>query len=187
MRTVRCPVAIALLMSIFLCACKSRSQREVEREEYGNNSTSIGLENNGDRDSYRETKSIRGGTTVRMRNANGVYYIPITVDGIDMEFVFDTGASAISISSVEAALLLKQGELTRDDVLGQQQMVDATGRISVGAVVNLKTVTIGEVTLRNVEATVVDNIGAPLLLGQSALSKFGKISIDYDNNTIEFR
>ena len=143
--------------------------------------------NNGDRDSYRETKSIRGGTTVRMRNANGVYYIPITVDGIDMEFVFDTGASAISISSVEAALLLKQGELTRDDVLGQQQMVDATGRISVGAVVNLKTVTIGEVTLRNVEATVVDNIGAPLLLGQSALSKFGKISIDYDNNTIEFR
>ena len=40
--------------------------------------------------------------------------------------------------------------------------------------------------LHNVEATVVNNIQAPLLLGQTALAKFGKISIDYDNLTIEF-
>ena len=40
--------------------------------------------------------------------------------------------------------------------------------------------------LHNVEANVVDNIQAPLLLGQTALSKFGKVTIDYNNNTIEF-
>jgi len=33
---------------------------------------------------------------------------------------------------------------------------------------------------------VVDNIQAPLLLGQTALIKFGKVTIDYNNNTIEF-
>ena len=35
-------------------------------------------------------------------------------------------------------------------------------------------------------AFVVDNIQAPLLLGQTALSKFGKVTINYNNNTIEF-
>ena len=65
--------------------------------------------------------------------------------------------------------------------MGQQQFQDATGRVSVGTVINLKTVEIGGIVLHDVEATVVDNIQAPLLLGQTALAKFGKISIDYDN------
>ena len=51
---------------------------------------------------------------------------------------------------------------------------------------NLETVNIGGIVLHDVEATVVDNISAPLLLGQTALAKFGKISIDYNNLTIEF-
>ncbi len=45
---------------------------------------------------------------------------------------------------------------------------------------------IGGIILHNVEANVVDNIQAPLLLGQTALSKFGKVTIDYNNNIIEF-
>ena len=45
---------------------------------------------------------------------------------------------------------------------------------------------IGGRVLNNVQATVVDNIEAPLLLGQSALAQFGRVSIDYNSNTIEF-
>jgi aspartyl protease family protein len=37
-----------------------------------------------------------------------------------------------------------------------------------------------------VQASVVHNLQAPLLLGQSALNKFGKISIDYNNGEITF-
>ncbi len=58
--------------------------------------------------------------------------------------------------------------------------------MSVGTVVMLRSVQIGDITLENVEATVVDNINAPLLLGQTALAKFGKVTIDYNSNTIEF-
>ena len=82
--------------------------------------------------------------------------------------------------------MVRQGKITEDDILGQQQFQDATGGISVGTIVRLRTVNIGGVVLHNVEANVVDNIQAPLLLGQTALSKFGKVTIDFNNNTIEF-
>ena len=121
-----------------------------------------------------------------MTKEGGVYMVPITVNGLDLSFIFDTGASSISLSSAEAMVMLRQGLITEDDIIGQQQFQDATGGVSVGTVVRLRTVEIGGITLNNVEATVVDNIQAPLLLGQTALSKFGKVTIDYNNNTIEF-
>lgn len=139
-----------------------------------------------DGDDYREERSIRRGAKVKMEECSGVYLVPINVNGLDLKFIFDTGASSICISSAEATVMVRQGQITEDDILGQQQFQDATGRVSVGTVVNLKTVEIGGIVLHDVEATVVDNIQAPLLLGQTALAKFGKISIDYDNLTIEF-
>lgn len=131
-------------------------------------------------------RRIKGSTRVKMIKENGVYYVPITVNGLNLRFVFDTGASSVLISSAEAAVMYRQGLITQDDILGQTQMKDASGNISTGTIVNLKTVVIGGITLQNVEASVVDNMQAPLLFGQSALSKFGKVSIDYDKGFIEF-
>jgi aspartyl protease family protein len=121
-----------------------------------------------------------------MEKANGVYLVPIKVNGLNLNFIFDTGASSISLSSAEAMVMLRQGQITQDDIVGQQQFQDATGEVSVGTIVRLRTVEIGGIVLNNVEASVVDNIQAPLLLGQTALSKFGKVTIDYNRNTIEF-
>ena len=134
----------------------------------------------------RAERKIGSHTKVNMRKESGVYLVPVTVNGLNLDFVFDTGASSISLSSAEAAVMHKQGKITNDDIVGQNQFQDATGGISVGTVVLLRTVQIGDITLENVEASVVDNIQAPLLLGQTALSKFGKVTIDYNNNTIEF-
>lgn len=176
-----------LLVAVLIAAssCKSRSRIEIEHEDDGQEYVSE--DDPDDRNVERdEDRSIRKGTKVQMEKVNGVYMVPITVDGMPLKFVFDTGASAISISTAEVAVLYKQGLITDNDVKGSEQFVDATGQVSVGAIINLKTVTIGDITLHNVEASVVDNISAPLLLGQTALSKFGKISIDYDKNIIEF-
>ncbi len=96
-----------------------------------------------------------------------------------MSFVFDTGASLISISNVEANFLLKQGRLSKEDILGEVNFSDANGDISVGTIINLREVTLGNRVLKNVQASVVDNSVAPLLFGQSALAQFGKVSIDY--------
>ena len=99
-------------------------------------------------------------------------------------FIFDTGASSISISNTEAYFLYKQGKLTKDDIVGEQDFIDANGDISTGTVINLREVKLGNYTIRNVEASVVDNLEAPLLLGQSALNRFGKIEVDYQDESL---
>lgn len=119
-----------------------------------------------------------------IKDESGVYQIPVLINGVEMSFVFDTGASLISISNVEANFLFKQGKLSKDDILGEVNFSDANGDISVGTVINLREVTLGNRVLKNVQASVVDNSVAPLLFGQSALAKFGKISIDYKRQVL---
>lgn len=121
-----------------------------------------------------------------MENDNGVKYVWIEINGLRLKFIFDTGASSICISSSEASVLYRQGTLQKEDILDVQYFQDATGTISAGTRINLKTVKIGDRTLNNIEATVIDNSQAPLLLGQTAFEKFGKISIDNDKGEITF-
>lgn len=165
-------ICICFLLVCTSCAHKSGHNRIKEDR------TGITTGNDG--------RKVKGHTKVQMRKENGVYLVPITVNGLNLDFVFDTGASNISISSAEAAVMYKQGQITQDDIVGRQQFQDATGGISVGTVIRLRSVEIGGISLQNVEASVTDNINAPLLLGQTALAKFGKVTIDYDANTIEF-
>lgn len=135
----------------------------------------------------REERPISGEKTiVKMEKVNGVFQIPVEVNGVKMYFIFDTGASIISISETEANFLWKQGKLTRDDIRGTANFSDANGDISEGTIIVLTTVKIGGRVLKNVEASVVHNLNAPLLFGQSALGKFGKISIDNNRGEITF-
>lgn len=121
---------------------------------------------------------------VEIENKNGVKYIWIEINGLRLKFIFDTGASSISISSAEATVLYRQGTLHKDDIIDIQYFTDATGSVSAGTKINLRTVKIGDRILQNIEATVIDNVDAPLLLGQSALERFGKITIDNRKNII---
>lgn len=123
---------------------------------------------------------------VKMTSSNSVYYIPIEINDTKMDIIFDTGASSISISETEALFLLKHGKLDEDDILSSISFQDATGTISNGTLINLKKVQIGNKVLNDIEATVVHNLDAPILLGQSALSKFGRLTIDYNKNEIIF-
>ena len=125
-------------------------------------------------------------TFVKMKNQNGVYYVPCRINGKEMEFIFDTGASDITMSLTEALFLYKQGKLFDNDFIGIQEYQIADGSIHEGTIVILRTVEIGNKKLKDVRASIIHNLGAPLLLGQSALEKFGKISIDYNNNEILF-
>lgn len=113
-----------------------------------------------------------------MENENGVKYVWIEINGLNLRFIFDTGASNICISPAEATVLFRQGTLKEDDILSTELFQDATGRISEGTKINLRSIKIGNVILENIEATVIDNVNAPLLLGQSVLEKFGSIEID---------
>lgn len=148
-------------------------------------------------DSNEETKKISSSiistdkqeneNVLYLEQENGVKYVWIEVNGIRLRFIFDTGASNICISSSEASVLYRQGTLSEEDFIGLENFQDATGRISEGAKVNLKTVKVGNNILENIEATVINNENAPLLLGQSVLDRFGSIEIDNENNKIVFK
>jgi aspartyl protease family protein len=125
-------------------------------------------------------------TIVQMQLKDGVYLIPVEIDGMPLYFIFDTGASLISISSKEAETLYVQGKIRHDDFVGKGQFADANGNISEGTIINLSSVKIGNRILEDVQACIVKNQDAPLLFGQSALQKFGKISIDYNKLEITF-
>jgi len=138
-------------------------------------------------ESRRETRFDKGEKTIiKMQKVSGVYQIPVDVNGVRMTFIFDTGASSISISNTEALFLVKQGLLTKEDIKGSQSYLDANGDISEGTIINLKTIKIGNRVLYNIDASVVNNLNAPLLFGQSALGKFGKISIDNSRGEVTF-
>lgn len=117
----------------------------------------------------------------------GNCYVKCQINDLPMRFVFDTGASAVSLSMVEASFMMKNGYLSKKDVVGSAKFSDAVGNVSEGTVINLRKVQFGDVELDNVEASVVRNQKAPLLLGQSVLSRIGKIEIDNQQKVIKVR
>lgn len=106
------------------------------------------------------------------------------INNLPLHFIFDTGASDVSISSVEATFMLKNDYLAVSDIIGRQNYMTADGNITEGTVINLRDVKLGNIHLNDIKASVVKNQSAPLLLGQSVFSKLGKIEIDNDNKVL---
>jgi Predicted aspartyl protease len=124
-------------------------------------------------------------TTIPLRSkGSGTYEVACKINDLPLNFIFDTGASDISISQTEVQFMLKNNYLKSSDVLGSQKYMDANGNIEIGTKIMLRKVEIGDIELSNVSASVVNNNKAPLLFGQSALSKYGKILIDNEKKTI---
>lgn len=115
---------------------------------------------------------------------SGVYEVPCNINGLPLKFILDTGASTVSISSVEASFMLKNEWLKKEDIRGKNYFSTATGEIREGTVINLREIKVGDAILRNVEASVAHNQQAPLLLGQSVLDRFGTITIDNINSRL---
>ncbi len=124
-------------------------------------------------------------TEVPFSKENGLCKVRCQINGLPLHFVFDTGASDVTLSMVEATFMMKNGYLDGSDVIGSRQYMDANGDVSVGTVINLKNVNFGGLDLNNVRASVVRNQKAPLLLGQSVLGRLGRIEIDNGNRVLK--
>tara|TARA_R100000935_G_scaffold2360_1_gene6635 strand:+ start:144 stop:1922 length:1779 start_codon:yes stop_codon:yes gene_type:complete len=121
-------------------------------------------------------------TTINLDKTNGVYTVPCKVNGIPMNFIFDTGASNVTISLTEATFLIKQGLLGKNDIKESVKYQIANGDVNEGTNIILREIEVAGLKIKNVEATIVHEQNAPLLLGMSALSQLGKIEIE--NNTL---
>lgn len=118
------------------------------------------------------------------RKAGGTFNVDCSVNGLALNMIFDTGASDVSISKVEADFMLKNNYLSMSDIKGKQYYQTADGGISEGTVITLKEVRIGDAVLHNVDASVVKSQKAPLLLGESVLQRFGTFTVDNINSKL---
>jgi aspartyl protease family protein len=146
-----------------------------EKKKSGNSTT----EQSSAKNIKEETVSV----PMKVRGAN-TYEVACKINGLGLNLIFDTGASDISISQTEVQFMLKNGYLSNSDITGTQKYMDANGDIEVGTTLIFKNVDFGGLVLKNVKASVVNNKNAPLLFGQSALSKYGKITIDNEKKLI---
>ena len=177
-------------MCFLLTNCSHPDSKQYERNK-GHQSVNIypgkssePISNGSRSNSINSTQSRN---VLKMELENGVRYVWIEINGIKLRFIFDTGASSICISPAEATVLYRQGSLSKKDILNKEYFQDATGKISEGTKVNLREIKIGSMLLENVKATIIDNVNAPLLLGQSVLERFGSIEIDNENSEIIFK
>ena len=119
-----------------------------------------------------------------IRRSGGTFNVDCNVNGLPLSMIFDTGASDVTISKVEADFMLKNNYLSKDDIKGKKLYQIADGGISEGTVITLKEVKIGDAILHNVDASVVKSQKAPLLLGESVLQKFGTFTVDNINSKL---
>lgn len=165
-----------LLISMLLICVISCNNKNNNPSIVDSNSDSIPMQ---DSTSVQDSSMVRIGT--KMEKSGGVYLLPCVVNGVKMNFIFDTGASNVSISLTEALFLLKNGYLEDYDILGSSLSQVADGSIVENTEINLHSIEVNGIIITDVKAVVSNSIDAPLLLGQSAIQKLGKIEISGDS------
>ena len=130
------------------------------------------------------SSSVFAQTKIMMQKEGGVYTIPCKVNGLQLKFIFDTGASNVTISLTEALFMIKNGYLSKDDIYGSSYAQLANGDITENTEILLREIVIADLKLYNVRASIVHELAAPLLLGQTAIAKLGKIQLDGNELTV---
>lgn len=118
---------------------------------------------------------------------NNIITVPVTINGMGVKMIYDTGASMTTISLQEALYLAKHGELDENDVQGVMNFKLADGSEYQNLIITLRELTIGnKITLYDTQASVVLNQEAPLLLGGSVFKEFREISVDRKEKVLKF-
>ena len=116
--------------------------------------------------------------TVIARDAHGRFSTAGSINGRSHELLVDTGADIVAIPVDEAAGL---GIVVAPDQF-RPILRTASGTAS-GAQVRIASLTVGARELRDVDAVVVEGLDT-VLLGQSALRRLGKVTIEDDHMVI---
>jgi aspartyl protease family protein len=99
-------------------------------------------------------------------DGQGHFVVNGQINGGQMRFLVDTGATMISISGADAT------RLAIDYRKGQQMMMNTANGVAAAFRVKLDTVRIGDITVNNVDAVVMEGQGMPFaLLGMSFLNR----------------
>lgn len=170
---------IAIFLSVaLLLACSSCAEKKKKKAVYN------AIEK------YDDDIYAKSGDEIRVpyTEIGGVKYVNVRVNGIPFEMIFDTGCSNALISISKFNYLKSKGLISKNDILGKGKSQIADGSIVEETIVNLSEVVIDDQLLcTDIRAGVSENANAPLLLGNAVLDKFATVTIDTENNTLNFK
>ncbi|MFP5429573.1 MAG: TIGR02281 family clan AA aspartic protease [Gammaproteobacteria bacterium] len=110
-------------------------------------------------------------------NANGQFITSGQINGRVVQFLVDTGANTVSLTTSEARAIGLDYKR-----LGERTGIMTAGGAIEGWVVTLGSVQVGPITVRNVVATVRESRDdAPILLGMTFLSR---VNLQHEQNRI---
>lgn len=134
-----------------------------------------------------EEQALTEATTIHrvaLTSADGVLEVPVTINGLaEGNFTLDSGASVVVLSKELFVELIRKGGIKKSDYLGTEKYSLADGSIMESPVFTIKKLMVGDVTVRDIRATVTGE-GGGLLLGQSFLRRFKSWHVDNDTNEL---
>lgn len=114
------------------------------------------------------------------RGANGMYSTVGSINGLTVSFLVDTGATTIAMNAGHARRLAIDYR-----VIGEPTFVGTASGVTRAYRVNLDTVTVGGISMRNIPAVVMDGkFPAQVLLGMSFL---GQLEIQRDGAVMRLK
>jgi clan AA aspartic protease (TIGR02281 family) len=125
-----------------------------------------------------------GSVSVPLQNRGGTFLVPITINGrIELDFTVDSGASTVVVPADVFGTLIRTGTIADADLTGKQNFTLADGSTQTQETFRIRSLTIGDRVLHDVEASVAPIAGS-LLLGQSFLRRFKSWSMDNERGML---
>ncbi|MGJ5620665.1 retropepsin-like aspartic protease family protein [Sulfitobacter sp. MF3-043] len=122
--------------------------------------------------SASQTRMTDAGQIIVPRSADGHYYLTVQINGTDVRFVLDTGATDMVLTQSDA----RRAGLDPDQLTYQGRANTANGEVRT-AFVRLDAVQLGDVTDRDVAAVVNGGQMEDSLLGMGYLQRWGRLEI----------
>jgi aspartyl protease family protein len=124
----------------------------------------------------------KNGQIIVAKSADSHFYLDTVINSQEVRFLVDTGATEIALSLQDAKTIgidLSTIQYTR--------RYNTANGVSLGAPIILDKITIGDITIRNIPAHVMqEGADSVSLLGMSALKKFKTVVIQRDKLVLEY-
>jgi hypothetical protein len=122
--------------------------------------------------------------SIPLKPDGGVWTVPVRVnDVVTLPFVVDSGAADVSITYDLYLILRRAGSVSSADITGYTNYSLADGSTQREPNLRIRSLRIGGIEVRDVACSVAPERGS-LLLGQSFLSRFRTVSIDYQRHVL---
>ena len=130
--------------------------------------------------------AANAGLTVKLAERGGVFELPIRLnDVITLNAVLDSGSADVSVPEDVYRTLRRTGTISEEDARGEGVYKIADGSAQVQQKFRIRSITIANMTVRNVAASVMaDDGNGDILLGQTFLKRFRSAAIDHQKQTL---